>query len=77
MRLLNNFFEMDPNENGTSDMISDNPGFSALAAFHAGQLLGFAVKLLDFPAKAAHVSYDLHIVLRHLVCDNLIRVLGR
>jgi hypothetical protein len=58
-------------------MVANDPGFSALATFNASQLLGFAVKLLDFPAKAAHIMYNLHVVLRHLVCDDVVRALGR
>ena len=77
LRLLSNLFETDPDENGTTDMIMDDTCLSALATFNSGQLLGFAVKLLDFPAKAAHTLYDLHIVLRHFVCDDVVRALGR
>jgi hypothetical protein len=58
-------------------MISNDPGFSALATFNSGQLLGFAVELLDFPAKAAHILYDLHVVLGYLVRDDVICALSR
>jgi len=74
---MSNLFETDPDQNGTANMISNDAGFSALATFNSGQLLGFTVELLDFPAKAAHILYDLHVVLRHLVCDDVIRALGR
>ena len=74
---MSNLIKTDPDQNCTADMISNNPGFSALATFNSGQLLGFAVELLDFPAKAAHILYGLHVVLRHLVRDDVIRALGR
>jgi len=74
---MSNLFETDPNQNGTANMISNDASFSALATFNSSQLLGFAVELLDFPAKAAHILNDLHVVLRHLVCDDVIRALGR
>ena len=77
LRHMSNLFETDPDQNGTANMISNDAGFSALATFNSGQLLGFTVELLDFPAKAAHILYDLHVVLRHLVCDDVIRALGR
>jgi hypothetical protein len=58
---VSNLFETDPDQNGAADVISNNSGLSALAAFNAGQLLGFAVKLLDFPTEVAHILYDIHI----------------
>jgi hypothetical protein len=33
--------------------------------------------LLNIPAKAAHILYDLHVVLSHLVSNDIIRALGR
>ena len=74
---MSNLIETDPDQNCAADVISNDPDFSALATFNSGQLLGFAMELLDFPAKAAHILYDLHVVLRHLVCDDVIRALGR
>ena len=70
-------FEPNPNENGATDMISDNSCFATLISFDAGQLLGFSVKLLNLPSKAAHIMYDLHVVLLHLVCHDIVRALGR
>ena len=50
-------FEPNPNQNGTANVIPDDSRLATLVAFKAGQLLGFSVKLLDLPAKAAHVLY--------------------
>ena len=69
--------ESNPNQNGTTNVIPDDSGFATLTAFKAGQLLGFAVKLLDFPAEAAHILDDLHVVLRYLVGDDIVRALGK
>src|SRR3972149_6182923 len=74
---MSDLFETNRYQNGTANVVSDNSGFSALATFNASQLLGFAVKLLDLPTKAAHSLYDLRVVLRHLVCDDIVRALGR
>ena len=74
---ISDLFETNPYQNSTTDVISDNSCFPTLATFYAGQLLGFAVKLFDLPAKAAHILYDLHIVLHHLVCNDIVRTLGR
>lgn len=35
------------------------------------------MKLLNFPAEAAHILDDLHVVLPHLVGHNIVRALGR
>ncbi len=77
MRLNRYLFESYPNQNGTADMVPDHSRFATLIAFNASQLLGFSVKLLDLPAKAAHISYNLHVVLRHLVGNDIVRALGR
>ena len=74
---VSELFETNPNQNGATDMISHYSSFATLAPFDAGQLLGFAMKLLDLPAKAAHVSYDLQVVLRYLVGHDIVRALGR
>lgn len=70
-------FEANPNQNGATDMISNASGFAALISFNTCQLLGFSVKLLNLPAKAAHIMYDLHVGLGHLVSNDIIRALGR
>ena len=70
-------FETNPNQNGTANVIPNDSRIATLTAFKTGQLLGFSVKLLDLPAKAAHILYDRHVVLRHLVHHDIIRALGR
>ena len=52
---IGNLIETNPDQNRTGNVIADNPSLAALATFQAGQLLGFAVKLLDLPTKAAHL----------------------
>ena len=70
-------FETNPNQNGTTNMISNNSCFATLISFDAGQLLGFSVKLLNLPSKAAQIMYDLRVVLLHLVCHDIVRALRR
>src|SRR6266508_334878 len=74
---IGNLLETNPNQKGTGNMIADNPGFTTLITFQASQLLGFSVKLLDLPTKATHLLYSLRVVLRHVVCDDVVRALGR
>jgi hypothetical protein len=40
-------FEAHPDQDGTSDVIADDAGLATLAAFQAGELLRFAMKLLN------------------------------
>lgn len=70
-------FEPNPNENGATDMISDNSCFATLTSFDAGQLFGVSVKLLNLPSKAAQIMYNLRVVLLHLVCHDIVRALRR
>jgi len=58
-------------------MVSHNSGFATLATFQTGQSSGFMVKLLDPPTPAAYFLYRLRVVLRHIVCDNIVCALGR
>ena len=74
---VGNLLEANPNQNGAGDVVSDNSGFAALATFQASQLLGFSVKLLDFPTKAAHLLNSLRVVLHHVVGHDIVRALGR
>jgi hypothetical protein len=48
-------FETNPNQNGTTNVISDTSRFAAMIAFDTCQLLGFSVNLLELPTKAAHI----------------------
>jgi len=77
MRFNSHLFESNPDQNSTADVVPNNSGFATLTAFDTRQLLGFSVKLLNLPAKAAHLLYELHVVLSHLVRNDIIRALGR
>ena len=74
--LIGNLLEAHPNQNSTSNVLSDNSGFAALATFQARQLFGFPVKLLDLPTKATHFLYSLRVVLRHVIGHNIVHALG-
>ena len=74
MCLDSNLFEPHPNQDRTADMIANNSCLATLISFNASQLFGLTVKLLDFPAEATHILYDLHVVLLHLIRDDVIRV---
>ena len=58
-------------------MISNNSGFTTLAAFQSSQLFGFTVKLLNLPTKATHLLYSLRVVLRYVIRHNIVRALRR
>ena len=75
--LIGNLLEPHPNQNGAGNVISNYSGFSALTTFQSSQLLGFAVKLLDLPTKAAHLLYDLRVVLHHVIGHDIVRALRR
>jgi hypothetical protein len=77
LRFNSHLFETNPNQNGTANVVPDDSSFATLIAFNTRQLLGFSVKLLDLPAKAAHILYDLHVVLSHLVRHDIVRALRR
>jgi hypothetical protein len=53
-------------------LVSNYSGFSTLVAFNTNQLLGLLAELLDFPAKAAHILYDIHVVLRYIVSHDIV-----
>ena len=74
---LGNLFEAHPNQYGTAYMISNYPGLAALAFFESSNLLGFPMKLLNFPTQAAHILYDLSIILSKVVRYDIVRALGR
>ena len=73
---IRNLLQTDPNQNSTRNVISNNSSFATLATFQTSQLLGLAMKLLDFPTKATHLLYGLRVVLRHVVSYNIVRALG-
>jgi hypothetical protein len=70
-------FETNPDQNGTADGVPHGSRFATLISFKPRQLFGFSMKLLDLPAKAAHILYDLQVVLSHLVRNDIIRALDR
>src|SRR5512143_2658014 len=70
-------FEVHPDQDGTSDMIADGAGFAALATLQAGELLGFAMKLLNFPAQATRLLCGLRVILSQVVGDDVVRALRR
>src|SRR4030067_1344406 len=72
-----NLFETYPYQNGTANVISDNPGLTALTSFQSSNLLGFPVKLLNLPTQAAHILYGLNIILSQVVRYDIFRALGR
>src|SRR5450756_384593 len=74
---LGNLFETHPYQNGTANVISDNPSLAALTSFQSSNLLGFPVKLLNLPTQAAHILYGLNIILSQVVRYDIIRALGR
>ena len=61
MGFVGDLLKAAPDQNGATDMIAHDTGLAALTAFQPSQLLGFAVKLLDFPPEAAHILDDLHV----------------
>ena len=77
LRFMGNLFEPDPDQDGTTDMVADNSGFATLATFQSGELFGFSVKLLNFPAQATHFLYGLRVVLSKIVGDDIVRALSR
>jgi len=75
--LISNFFETYPDQYRTADMISHNTGFPTLTSSDSCKLPGFAVKLLNLPTNAAHLSYSRRIILSNVVCNNIVRAPGR
>jgi hypothetical protein len=57
------FFEPNPDEQGTPDVVALDARLPALAPLQAGQLLPLAVQLLDLPAEAARLLCRLRGVL--------------
>jgi hypothetical protein len=56
---LSHWFETDPDENSTGNMVALNTGQATLAAFQTGSLFDFAVKLLNLPTKATQLLRSL------------------
>ena len=75
--LRREFLEPDPDEESTANVIPLRTRFAALAAFQAGDLLAFAVQLLDLPAEAARLLCGLGGILSQVVRDDKVRAVGR
>jgi len=58
-------------------MISYNMCFPALTTFYSGKLFCLTMKLLNFPAYAAHLPYSICVVLSHVVRNNTVRASGK
>ena len=56
-----------PSQDGTTDVIAHDSRLTTLAAFQAGKLFGFTVKLLNFPTPAAHLLRGRRVVLSPVV----------
>ena len=67
LSFIGNLLKPDPHQNCTSNVVADNSGLAALATFQSGQLFGFSVKLLNFPAQATHFLHGLRVVLSKIV----------
>ena len=74
--LRREFLEPDPDEESTANVIPLRTRFAALAAFQAGDLLAFAVQLLDLPAEAARLLCGLGGILSQVVRDDKVRAVG-
>jgi len=70
-------FQTNPNQHGTTNMISHNPRFTALTSFYASKLLSFSVNLLNLPTKAARLLYSFSVILSYVICYNIVRALVR
>ena len=77
LRLSGDVSQADPYQNSASDMIALDARFATLTPLKAGQLLGFAMKLLDFPAQATRFLCGLRGILRKIVGYDPIRAVGR
>src|SRR3990172_1396489 len=77
LSFLSNLLESDPNQNRTTDMVSDNSGLATLATFQPSELFGLSVKLLNFPAQATHFLHSLRVVLSKIVGNDIVRALSR
>lgn len=77
VRFVGHLFEPDTDRDGAADIVAQDAGSAALAAFQSGELYGFPVKLLNLPAQAAHLLYRLLVSLSQIVGHDIVRALGR
>lgn len=59
LRLASDIGQPKPDDHGAGDVIALDARLAALVFPDAGSLFQFAVKLLDFPANAAHLLYGI------------------
>lgn len=76
LRLASEVGQTEPDEHGAGDMVALDARLAALVLLDAGGLLEFAVKLLDFPAHAAHLLYGSVRILSQVVGDDPVRAVG-
>ena len=74
--LSGGLFEAGPGPHGQGDVVALAAGQPALAGLHAGELLEFAVKLLNRPADAAFVLGSGRLAGLHLVGHEVVRPVG-
>jgi len=74
--VLSDLFEPYPNQDSAANMIALNTRQATLTALNTRHLFGFAVKLLNLPAQATHVSCGLRVILSQVVGGDIIRALG-
>src|SRR6266478_1758438 len=72
---LSDLLEANPDQDGTGDMVALDTCQTALTGFNASSLLGFAVKLLNFPAQGTHVLCILRGLLSKIVRGDKVRAL--
>ena len=70
-RLVGSLFEAGPGAHGQGNMVALAAGQPALAGLHAGELLEFAVKLLNLPADAAFLLSGGRVVWLDLVGEEV------
>jgi hypothetical protein len=76
-RLRREFFESDPDEKSTANMVALNACLATLAAFQARNLFTFAIHLLDRKPKATHLLGGLGGILSRVVGHDVVRAVGR
>ena len=76
VHVVRHLFQAHPDQDGTPNMVPNNPRLPALTPFNARDLFGFAVKLLNLPAPAAHCVDGQRRILSHVVGDTIVRALG-
>ncbi len=74
--LIGGLFEAGPGPHGQGDVVALAAGQPALAGLHAGELLEFAVKLLNRPADAAFVLGSGRVAGLDLVGQEVVRLVG-